>query len=183
MPIGKGVKLIVTNKGKNGTGFGVCETCGAAWLSDDPESEKEHPRPFLLPDYVRKREQPPKHCNGHVRKGLYLGHQFRTDILFYDSSSTPRWTSILSAPGSTMRSQPVRRLSRSGQALDFLSILVNSALAIASSLPAHGGIGTAEIYLFDTASGGAGYAYEVGRNLQAMLPPHRGTADSLPRAL
>jgi len=34
----------------------------------------------------------------------------------------------------------------------------------------HGGIGTAEIYLFDTASGGAGYAYEVGRNLQAMLP-------------
>jgi hypothetical protein len=35
---------------------------------------------------------------------------------------------------------------------------------------AHGGIGTAEIYLFDTASGGAGYAYEVGRNLRAMLP-------------
>ena len=50
----EGVKLIVTNKGKNGTGFGVCETCGAAWLSDDPESEKEHPRPFLLPDYVRQ---------------------------------------------------------------------------------------------------------------------------------
>ena len=44
----EGVKLIVTNKGRNGTGFGVCETCGAAWLSDDPEAEKEHLRPFLL---------------------------------------------------------------------------------------------------------------------------------------
>jgi hypothetical protein len=166
----EGVKLIVTNKGKNGTGFGVCETCGAAWLSDDPESEKEHPRPFLLPDYVRKREQPPKHCNGHVRKGLYLGHQFRTDILLlrleFDATMdfNPELPWVNDALATC--SEAVALGSSLGLSIDPGELSSGYRFVPA----AHGGIGTAEIYLFDTASGGAGYAYEVGRNLQAMLP-------------
>ena len=179
----EGVKLIVTNKGKNGTGFGVCETCGAAWLSDDPESEKEHPRPFLLPDYVRKREQPPKNCNGHVRKGLYLGHQFRTDILLLRLEFK-----------ATMDFSPDRPWVNDALATCAEAVALGSSLGLSIDPgelssgyrfvpPSHGGIGAAEIYLFDTASGGAGYAYEVGRNLQEMLPQHRGSADDLPSAL
>jgi hypothetical protein len=166
----EGVKLIVTNKGKNGTGFGVCETCGAAWLSDDPDSEKEHARPFLLPDYVYKREQPPKHCPGHVRKGLYLGHQFRTDILLLRLEFE-----------ATMDFSPERPWVNDALATCAEAVALGSSLGLSIDpgelssgyrfVPAtHGGAGTAEIYLFDTASGGAGYAYEVGRNLQAMLP-------------
>ena len=35
--------------------------------------------------------------------------------------------------------------------------------------PSDKGVGAAEIYLYDTASGGAGYAYEVGLHLEEML--------------
>jgi hypothetical protein len=166
----EGVKLIVTNKGRNGTGFGVCETCGAAWLSDDPEAEKEHLRPFLLPDYVVKREQPPKKCNGHVRKGLYLGHQFRTDILLLRLEFK-----------ATMDFSPDRPWINDAMATCAEAVALGSSLGLSIDPgelssgyrfvpPSHGGIGAAEIYLFDTASGGAGYAFEVGRNLQEMLP-------------
>ncbi len=165
----EGVKLIVTNKGKNGTGFGVCETCGAAWLSEDPDSEKEHSRPFLLPDYVLKREQPPKHCNGQVRKGLYLGHQFRTDILLLRLEFK-----------ATMDFSPDRPWLNDALATCAEAVALGSSLGLSIDPgelssgyrfvpPSHGGTGAAEIYLFDTASGGAGYAYEVGRNLPEML--------------
>jgi hypothetical protein len=165
----EGVKLIVTNKGKNGTGFGVCETCGAAWLSDDPDSEKEHPRPFLLPNYVIKREQPPKKCSGRVRKGLYLGHQFRTDILLLRLEFKE-----------TMDFSPDRPWLNDALATCAEAVALGSSLGLSIDpgelssgyrfVPtSHGGIGAAEIYLFDTASGGAGYAYEVGRNLPEML--------------
>jgi ATP-dependent helicase YprA (DUF1998 family) len=165
----EGVKLIVTNKGKSGAGFGVCETCGGAWLSDDPDSEKEHPRPFLLPDYVIKREQPPKKCNGHVRKGLYLGHQFRTDILLLrlefntmmDFSPDCPWLNDALATCA----EAVALGSSLGLSIDPGEL--SSGYRFVSS--SHGGIGAAEVYLFDTASGGAGYAYEVGRNLPEML--------------
>jgi hypothetical protein len=167
----EGVKLIVTNKGKDGTGFAVCETCGAAWLSDDPDSQKEHSRPFLLPDYVIKREQPPKHCNGHVRKGLYLGHQFRTDILLLrlefkatmDFSPDRPW--LVDALATC--AEAVALGSSRGLSIDPGELSSGYRFVPA----AHGGIGAAEIYLFDTASGGAGYAYEVGRQLEEMLPP------------
>jgi hypothetical protein len=166
----EGVKLIVTNKGKNGTGFGVCETCAAAWLSDDPESEKEHVRPFLLPDYVVKREQPPKKCSGHVRKGLYLGHQFRTDILLLRIEFK-----------ATMDFSPDRPWINDAMATCAEAVALGSSLGLSIDPgelssgyrfvpPSHGGIGAAEIYLFDTASGGAGYAYEVGRNLHEIFP-------------
>ncbi len=165
----EGVKLIVTNKGKNGMGFGVCETCGAAWLSDDPDSEKEHPRPFLLPDYVLKRERPPKHCNGNVRKGLYLGHQFRTDLLLLRLEFK-----------ATMDFTPDRPWLNDALGTCAEAVALGSSLGLSIDPgelssgyrfvpPSHGGIGAAEIYLFDTASGGAGYAYEVGRNLPEML--------------
>jgi len=165
----EGVKLIVTNKGKGNSGFGVCETCGAAWLSDDPDSEKEHPRPFLLPDYVLKREQPPKKCNGQVRKGLYLGHQFRTDILLLRLEFR-----------ATMDFSPDRPWLNDGLATCAEAVGLGASLGLSIDPgelssgyrfvpPSHGGIGAAEIYLFDTASGGAGYAYEVGRNLPEML--------------
>ncbi len=165
----EGVKLIVTNKGKNGTGFGVCEICGAAWLSDDPDSEKEHARPFLLPNYVIKREHPPKKCSGHVRKGLYLGHQFRTDILLLrlefrasmDFSPDRPWLNDALAACA----EAVALGSSLGLSIDPGEL--SSGYRFVPQL--HGGIGAAEIYLFDTASGGAGYAYEVGRNLPEMF--------------
>jgi len=176
----EGIKLIVTNKGKDGSGFAVCETCGAAWLSDDEDSEKAHRRPFLLPTYVFKREQPAKHCNGNIRRGLYLGHQFLTDILLLrlefragmDFSPEQPWLyDALSTCAEAMA------LGASlGLSIDPGELSSGFRLVPASE----NGIGAAEIYLFDTASGGAGYAYEVGLHLEEMLGHVEGLLTSCP---
>ncbi len=165
----EGIKLIVTNKGKDNSGFAVCETCGAAWLSDDTDSEKAHRRPFLLPSYVLKREQPAKSCNGVIRRGLYLGHQFLTDILLLrlefqagmDFSPKQPWLyDALSTCAEAMALGASLGLSIDPGEL-------SSGFRLVPALES--GVGAAEIYLFDTASGGAGYAYEVGLQLEEML--------------
>ncbi len=176
----EGIKLIVTNKGKDGSGFAVCETCGAAWLSDDEDSLKSHRRPFLLPGYVYKREQPPKSCSGNIRRGLYLGHQFLTDILLLrlefqagmDFSPEQPWLyDALSTCAEAMA------LGASlGLSIDPGELSSGFRLVPASE----NGVGAAEIYLFDTASGGAGYAYEVGLHLEAMLGHVEGLLTSCP---
>jgi hypothetical protein len=78
---GEDVFLVIANKGKEGDGFDICESCGAAWLAEEGPPEGNHVRPFLLPTYVRTREQAPPRCSGNIRRALFLGHQFRTDIL------------------------------------------------------------------------------------------------------
>jgi hypothetical protein len=165
----EGVKLIVANKGRNGDGFAVCEKCGAAWLSDDDVPAKSHRRPFLVPRHVMMREQATAQCSGNIRRGIYLGHQFRTDILLLRVS--------FKAPMDFSPAQP--------WLYDALATL-SEAIALGASLtltidpgelsagfrlvpPKKDGIGAAEIYLFDTASGGAGYSFDAGENLDDVL--------------
>lgn len=165
---GEDVLLVVANKGKDGAGFSICDQCGAAWL-DGEEPTGTHARPFLLPNRVARREQAPKHCAGHVRNGILLGFEFRTDLLIvripfrspFDFSTEQPWL------------------------YDALETFAQ-ALALGASLhlnidpgelspgfrlwPTEGDEdGIAEVYLFDTASGGAGYSAEAGDSLDAVL--------------
>ena len=78
---GEDVLLVVANKGREGNGFIICESCGAAWADAEEVPSGAHKRPFLLPNYIRAKEQASPRCNGNVRPTLFLGHQFRTDIL------------------------------------------------------------------------------------------------------
>jgi ATP-dependent helicase YprA (DUF1998 family) len=165
---GQDVLLVVANKGKDSTGFAVCESCGGAWL-DGEEPSGAHPRPFLLPAHVRARENAPGQCSGTVRRGLFLGHEFRTDILLLR----------------TLFRRPFDFSPKQPWLYDALATLAE-ALALGASLhldidpgdlsagfrllpPITDELGGAEIYLFDTASGGAGYAADAGGELEQVL--------------
>ncbi|MBS1853929.1 MAG: DEAD/DEAH box helicase [Acidobacteria bacterium] len=164
----EGVKLIVANKGQELEGFAVCEKCGAAWICDDKVPAKPHRRPFLVPHSVMMKEQAPPLCNGAIRRDIYLGHQFRTDILLLRL--------LLRPPMDFSPKQP--------WLYDALATFAES-LAIGASLTLtidpgelssgfrlvhlKDGTQAAEIYLFDTASGGAGYAFDAGENLEEVL--------------
>jgi hypothetical protein len=164
----EGVKLIVANKGRDGDGFAVCEKCGAAWLSDDDVPTKSHRRPFLVPRHVMLREQAAPQCNGNVRRGLYLGHQFRTDILLLRV--------LFRAPMDFSPQQPwlydALATLAEGIALGAsLSLAIDPGELSSGFRLVHLKDGTeaAEVYLFDTASGGAGYAFDAGENLDQVL--------------
>lgn len=165
---GEDVLLVVANKGNDSKGFSVCESCGGAWLDGD-EPAGPHARPFLLPNHVRAREGAHGKCGGNIRRSLFLAHEFRTDVLLLRIP--------FRAPLDFTPEQP--------WLFDALSTL-SEALALGASLHLNidagelssgfrllpgldGEAGLAEIYLFDTSSGGAGYAADAGAELDDVL--------------
>jgi ATP-dependent helicase YprA (DUF1998 family) len=165
---GEDVLLVVANKGRNGNGFSVCEDCGAAWL-DGEEVAGPHRRPFLLPHAVMQREGASWQCSGQIRRAVLLGHEFRTDIFLLRVA--------VHGPFDFSPSQPwlYDGLATLAEALSLgaslhLDIDPGELSAGFRLLPAlDQEKGTAEIYLFDTAAGGAGYAADAGEDLAAVL--------------
>lgn len=163
------VLLVVANKGKDATGFSVCESCGGAWI-DGEEPEGTHRRPFLIPSHILERDKAGKSCNGEVRRGLFLVHDFRTDLLLLRGA--------FRRPLDFQPDQPwlYDALATLAEALALgaslhLDIDPGELSAGFRLLPAliEGDLGIAELYLFDTASGGAGYAADAGEQLSQVL--------------
>jgi hypothetical protein len=74
-------RLVIANRGVDEQGFTVCEDCGAAWLTGDEPSSGKHERPFLLSRHTERREGVTRYCQGNLRRGLILAHDFSTDLL------------------------------------------------------------------------------------------------------
>jgi len=166
---GEDVLLVVANKGKDAAGFSVCESCGAAWVDGD-EPDGAHGRPFLIPPHVLDRDGAGRRCNGEIRRGIFLVHDFRTDLLLLRGS--------FRSPLDFQPEQPwlYDALATLSEALSLGASLeldidpgeVSAGFRLLPGLE-EGEVGLAEIYLFDTSSGGAGYAAEAGEKLSLVL--------------
>lgn len=167
-------RLVMVNKGNDRTnqGFIVCEKCGAASVYDENKLLREsHDRPYFVQPQRGRRV--PHKCDGTFRK-VFLGYYFKTDLLLLRLSLTT----------------PIVGHFRSSVAINILNAslrTVAEALLLAASYeldvdPAEFQVGyrmlktelnddftRADIYLFDTLTGGAGYAEQVGNCLEAVL--------------
>ncbi|NIL81089.1 DEAD/DEAH box helicase [Rhodococcoides kroppenstedtii] len=157
------VQLIVVNRGDDDDGFGICEKCGAAWPNETIPSDGSHRVPFLQPPAARAT------CNGLIRKKLYLSHQFRTDTLLLQiTTKTP------------MDLQPTRPW------VSDALLTLSEAFALAATIhldvdhneisagyshrtPPDADTSVAEIFLYDTAAGGAGYSADAGREIIGVI--------------
>lgn len=167
--VGDDVMLIVVNKGMESTGFSVCESCGAAWL-DGEEPAGAHLRPFLLPRFILNRENAPVRCPGNVRRGLFLGHEFRTDLLLvrvhfrdpFDFSPEQPWLydALITLSEALCLGASLH--------LDIDPVELSAGFRLLPGLGTQED-GVAEVYLYDTASGGAGYAADAGIELDSVL--------------
>lgn len=166
---GEDVLLVVANKGRDAAGFSVCESCGASWI-DGEEPEGPHARPFLVPRHILERDGAGNRCNGDVHRGLFLVHEFRTDLMLLRGA--------FRRPLAFQPEQPwlYEALATLAEALALGSSLhldidpgeLSAGFRLLPGLH-HGDEGVAELYLFDTASGGAGYAAEAGEQLTEVL--------------
>lgn len=177
---GEDVLLVVANKGKDAAGFSVCENCGGAWI-DGEEPEGPHGRPFLVPRHVLERDGAGSKCNGEVRRGLFLVHDFRTDLLILRGA--------FRRPLDFQPEQPwlYDALATLAEALALgaslhLDIDPGEVSAGFRLLPplVDGDHGVAELFLFDTSSGGAGYAADAGAQLQDVLDRTEKLLESCP---
>jgi ATP-dependent helicase YprA (DUF1998 family) len=166
---GEDVQLVVANKGKEAAGFSVCESCGAAWI-DGEEPDGPHARPFLVPRHILERDGATHRCNGEVHRGVFLVHDFRTDLLLLRGAFR---APLNYQPGQPWINDALATLAEAlalGASLH-LDIDPGELSAGFRELPALavGDQGVAELYLFDTSSGGAGYAADAGEQLQQVL--------------
>ena len=167
-------RLVIVNRGPENAGFRVCRTCGAAKPETEPWPDRAHGRPFQLSDYVMRRERASRTCSGPLHdQPVYLGHSFLTDLLLlripfreplaYD----PRYPWIQDALRTTAEALSLG----ASRVLDVDpgELSAGYRLVPPSANEAPGTLGVADIYLFDTASGGAGYAAEAGEMLPRVL--------------
>ncbi|WP_035295387.1 DEAD/DEAH box helicase [Brevibacillus thermoruber] len=166
-------RLVMVNKGdedKN-EGFAVCVKCGAASIFD-PEKPRRglHARPYKVEP--RQGITVPYQCDGEFRR-VYLGYQFRTDLLLLRMNiETPLVRNVeLSTPNSILN-EALRTISEAlllaaSQKLDVDPAEFQTGYRLirtGSTAPLR-----ADIYLFDTLSGGAGYAEQAGQQISKVL--------------
>ncbi|UYY94838.1 DEAD/DEAH box helicase [Bacillus cereus] len=160
-------KLIVMNKGIDGkSGFEICVDCGAIWVAGEKERKPFHDVPYRLKKEFGQKES---QCRGETRK-VFLGNVFHSDLLLLrlqfgsdiDFNSEKQWVHDgLKTIGEAL----VLAASR------VLDIDYNELSAGYRLLPLS--IGGADIYLFDTLSGGAGYAHIAGTVLKEIIKEAR----------
>lgn len=169
--------LVIVNKGEESdsgyTGFSVCDRCGSASLPVNTPTGS-HFRHYLVESGMR---QIPQQCNGTFRN-VYLGYTFLSDILLL---RVP-----LQAPlNLNLNSRSLRK------PIEDALVSLSDAIALAAChlldidprelgngvrfVPVKDGM-VADIFLFDTASGGAGYSNMAGKifdkvfaNVQTLL--------------
>ncbi|WP_438431409.1 DEAD/DEAH box helicase [Gorillibacterium sp. sgz500922] len=167
-------RLVMVNKGDEETndGFSVCVKCGAASVFDREKPRKgAHRRPYE----VEPREGisvTPK-CDGHFKK-VILGHQFQTDLLLLrleiDSPLLRDASSRLSLSilHDGLRTISEALLLSSSKQLDIDPAEFQAGYRLIEAGSDNKPL-RADIYLFDTLSGGAGYAEQAGQQLEAII--------------
>lgn len=165
--------LVTVNRGKEGSvlgGFSVCEDCGHAAVYDQDAPAGAHNRPY----YHQGPRETPQRCNGSFQRVL-LGHDFDTDLLLLRLK--------IAAPLITDTANPVAR-----KTLEDALHSIAEALRLAASRhrqldldPAEFGSGfriepslqdnarMLDVFLYDTLSGGAGYAEVAARHMPEIL--------------
>jgi ATP-dependent helicase YprA (DUF1998 family) len=168
-------KLVTANKGQlqddTYNGFWVCDHCGRSALEDPPTGL--HQRPYKV-EHSFGQPRAPRQCNGQFQK-VFLGHIFKTDLLLLRveiESPIVRDTSdpvVLRALEDSLYSiAEALRLSASRHPqLDLDPSEFGAGFRIVPAAEAE--TTYLDIYLYDTLSGGAGYAELAGRHLEDIL--------------
>lgn len=165
--------LIIVNKGEESelgySGFAVCERCGSASLPVNAPSGP-HDRHYLV-DGMQKT---PRQCNGSFQN-VYLGYTFSSDILLL---RVPFRAPLNLTLQNRYQRKPVE------DALVSLSDAITLAACRFLDIdPRELGNGVrfvrlmdgivADIFLFDTASGGAGYSNMAGEIFDKVIDTAR----------
>ena len=157
--------LLVTNTGPNHEGYTYCVRCGLIEPTALPSGDifSTHPKPF--PD-----QEEPECPGGRNTRGLVLGTDFVSDVLLMslrvDEPLTLR-PEYLSTRIAMRTIAEAITISASRQLEIELGELQAEYRPALTDLGKHGL--EAEIYLYDTLPGGAGFAREVGQQGLTIL--------------
>ena len=159
--------LVIANKGKMGEdeGFDVCVKCGYA-APANKNMEGRHKRPYFIEWGKNNRSD---WCDGSFRN-VFLGSSFNSDLMILRTNiGFPLSTDMSSSVAINALNDALRTFSEGMQlaASRYLDIDISELSAGFRIIP---GVNLrADIFLFDTLSGGAGYADQTGKELKSVL--------------
>lgn len=169
-------QLLLMNTGE-GQGFAFCRTCGAR-ASDDPE--KGHDRPFLIPAWMTASKK--CYSPDGIWRG-YLGHVFYSDLFLLRLQWPAGVAYQQHAPWmrDALYTLAQALLLATTQVMDIsLSELQTGwSYAIAEQQDVSEER-VAYLFLFDTLSGGAGYATQAGQYMEQLLRETQDLLDGCP---
>jgi hypothetical protein len=148
--------LLVSNSGPEGDGYQYCVACGRIESVVAPEMNlhQPHPKPFPGPvDDI---------CPGRVSGGVVLGTDFRTDIALF---SLPLDAPFRVRPGNDETATALRTVCEAVSKAACKLLEIESGEILAEYRPAltDGGAAglEAEIFIYDTLAGGAGFSPQL----------------------
>jgi hypothetical protein len=168
-------KLVTANKGQLSNdvyqGFWICKKCGRA--ENEQPVVGPHRRPYDI-EFSFTQSRPTRQCNGEFHN-VFLGHVFTTDLLLLRLTvrkpivrdTTNPITLRTLEDGLYSISEALRLSASRHPQLDLDPSEFGAGFRI---VPAEGQEELhLDIYLYDTLSGGAGYAELAGRFLEEIL--------------
>ncbi len=167
-------ELVLANKGPGEQGFALCERCGAIWPEPDRPDLLRHRRPHPL-TYLHRQAGIDHWCDGPLAQDpIFLGFRFRTDCLLLQAPLRPPLGYV---PGGEPWLRDAARTVAQALALAATRALdvdpreLAAGVRFVQPLPTMPADARAAIewFLYDTASGGAGYAAECGAVLGEVL--------------
>jgi ATP-dependent helicase YprA (DUF1998 family) len=168
-------RLVTANKGQTDgdrhCGFWVCEKCGKA--SNDEQPSGPHERPYRV-EFSFGAPPPPRRCGGNFSR-VFLGHVFSTDLLLLrldvaapiitDTSDVLQLRTLEDALFTI--AEGLRLCASRHQQLDLDPSEFGAGFRIVPGIQPNTLM--LDIYLYDTLSGGAGYAELASRYLDEIL--------------
>ncbi len=174
--------FVAMNRGPGEQGFIVCESCGAAWPANEAPTDKSHARPYLTPSgHGRSACRGPLHSSA-----IYLGTTFRSDLLLLRTELHHPLHYDPAAPWlhDALRTTAEALALAASRSLDIDPVELSAGYRLLppeiDALP--GTLVSVDLYLFDTAAGGAGYAAEAGAELGTILDTALKLVENCPQS-
>ena len=177
-------ELLIMNRGAQGMGYSICRSCGAASPENPEWLHQAHDRPFLVPGWMAVSRK----CSGSdgIWHG-YLGHTFHSDLLLLRL----RWPrDVAYQVGNSWMRDALATIAQAlllaaTRLLDVATseLQVGWSYTVAAAKPGNAQSvlpRMADFFLFDTLSGGAGYATQVGQYMGRLLSLTQEILDSCP---
>jgi hypothetical protein len=169
-------QLVVVNKGDpdDQSGFCVCDACGRATLAKIGAPSASHNTPYKILAPNRSHAKT-KRCDGEIKGPVFLGHRFVTDLVILRIQITPPLCQAPRAMGAEYCAlqDALQTLAdalplAAGRMFDVDFTEFSAGYRLINQ-NGDGASIAAEIYMFDTLSGGAGYSERVGDAMEELL--------------
>jgi hypothetical protein len=169
-------QLVVVNKGDpdDQSGFHICDGCGRATLATVGAPSPSHRTPYKVLASKRTYAHAIR-CDGDIKGPIFLGHRFVTDLVILRVQITPplsqapralaaEYCALQDAFQTLADALPLA----AGRMFDVDFTEFSAGYRLIRQSGSEASI-AAEIYMFDTLSGGAGYSERVGDEMEELL--------------